>query len=123
MKASIRQQVHEKCNGRCGYCGTHIELKQMQVDHIQAKWHTVSEEDAKRDGIIKGSDDFENLMPSCRRCNKWKATFTIEQFRNEIQLQTQRLIRDSAGFRIAKDFGIIQTESKPVIFYFELNDN
>lgn len=31
-----RQQVYEKYNGRCGYCGKHIELKDMQVDHIIA---------------------------------------------------------------------------------------
>ncbi len=40
-----RQQVYDKCDGHCAYCGVEITLKQMQVDHIQPHWHTFTEQD------------------------------------------------------------------------------
>ena len=32
----IRQQVYEKCNGHCAYCGCELKYKDMQVDHIES---------------------------------------------------------------------------------------
>ena len=115
-----RQKVHDKCNGHCGYCGKEITLKQMQVDHIQAHWHNMSEEVAKRSGITKGTHDLDNLMPTCARCNKWKATWTVEQFRKEISLQVKRLNEYSSGYRLAKDFDLIDENQNEVVFYFEV---
>lgn len=115
-----RQKVYDKCNGYCGYCGKEITLKQMQVDHIQAHWHSMSESDAQRAGIIKGSHDLDNLMPACARCNKWKSTWTVEQFRREISLQVKRLNKYSPGYRLAKDFNLIDESLNEVVFYFEV---
>jgi len=64
-------------------------------------------------------DDVANLNPSCERCNRWKQTYSIEQFRKEIELQVERLRRTQAGFRLAEDFGIIQERNTAVVFYFE----
>ena len=115
-----RQKVYDKCNGHCGYCGKEITLKQMQVDHIQAHWHSMSESDAQRVGITKGSHDLDNLMPTCARCNKWKSTWTVEQFRREISLQVKRLNEYSPGYRLAKDFDLIDENLNEVVFYFEV---
>jgi 5-methylcytosine-specific restriction endonuclease McrA len=96
-----------------------ITLKQMQVDHIEPHWHTLTEQQAKKSGINKGSHDISNLNPSCSRCNKWKSTWTLEQFRDVVETSLDRLERDTPNFRLAKDYGLLTIQKKPVIFYFE----
>jgi 5-methylcytosine-specific restriction endonuclease McrA len=115
-----RQKVYDKCNGHCGYCGKEITIKQMQVDHIVAQWSTLSKEKSEKVGIIKGSDDFSNLMPTCTRCNKWKSTWNIEQFRREISLQVERLNKYSSAYRLAKDFDLVDENRNEVVFYYEV---
>lgn len=116
----LRQEVYEKCNGHCGYCGSEIDIKQMHVDHIQPKQRGWNEEAAAKINLVKGRDEIENFMPACKRCNLWKKTFSVDSFRREIELQTERLMRDKPGYRLALDFGLIKEEVKPVVFYFEL---
>jgi hypothetical protein len=43
----------------------------------------------------------------------------VEKFRKEIEAQILRLIRDSAGFRLASDFKLISLTNNKVIFHFE----
>jgi 5-methylcytosine-specific restriction endonuclease McrA len=114
-----REDVYSKCDGHCAYCGVEITLKQMQVDHIEPHWHTLTEQQAKKSGINKGSHDISNLNPSCSRCNKWKSTWTLEQFRDVVETSLDRLERDTPNFRLAKDYGLLTIQKKPVIFYFE----
>jgi 5-methylcytosine-specific restriction endonuclease McrA len=114
-----RQLVYDKCDGHCAYCGVEITIKQMQVDHIEPHWHTLTEQQAKKSGINKGTHDISNLNPSCSRCNKWKSTWTLEQFRNVVETSLDRLERDTPNFRLAKDYGLLTIQKKPVIFYFE----
>ena len=121
MKKELRERVFHKCNGYCAYCGKEITYKEMQVDHIEPKWHTFTEQQADRYKIIKGSDDFENLNPSCSRCNKWKSTYSLKQFRNVVQTSLVRLERDTPNYRLAKDYGLIVENNSPIVFYFEKN--
>jgi 5-methylcytosine-specific restriction endonuclease McrA len=114
-----RQQVYDKCDGHCAYCGVEITLKQMQVDHIQPHWHTFTEQQASQSKIVKGSHDLDNLNPSCARCNKWKSTYSVENFRKVVETSLERLERDTPNFRLARDYGLIKVIEKPVIFYFE----
>ncbi len=114
-----RQQVYDKCDGHCTYCGVEITLKQMQVDHIQPHWHTFTEQQASQANIVKGSHDLDNLNPSCARCNKWKSTYSVEHFRKVVETSLDRLERDTPNFRLARDYGLIEVIEKPVIFYFE----
>jgi len=114
-----RQQVYDKCDGHCAYCGVEITLKQMQVDHIQPHWHTFTEQQASQSKIVKGSHDLDNLNPSCARCNKWKSTYSVEHFRKVVETSLDRLKRDTPNFRLARDYGLIEVIEKPVIFYFE----
>jgi hypothetical protein len=107
MKKEIREKVWNKYGRHCSYCGEEMEYHQMQVDHIEPK----------RNG---GGNEIENLAPACRRCNKWKGTWSVEQFRTEIENQAQRLWERNGGFRLARDFQQIKiNEDFPVIFYFE----
>jgi 5-methylcytosine-specific restriction endonuclease McrA len=114
-----RQQVYDKCDGHCAYCGVEITLKQMQVDHIRPHWHTFTEQEASQAKIVKGSHDLDNLNPSCARCNKWKSTYSVENFRKVVETSLERLERDTPNFRLARDYGLIKVIEKPVIFYFE----
>ena len=114
-----RQEVHDKYDGHCAYCGKEITLKQMQVDHKEPIFRNSTDKELiwyKRD---RGTHDMDNLMPSCARCNRWKSTYTIEQFRNEIQLQIQRLNSYNNNYRMAKDYNLIQETNEPVVFYYE----
>lgn len=114
-----RNDVWLKCDKKCAYCGEEITIKQMQVDHIQPHWHTMTEEDAIRNKVVKGSHDMDNLNPSCARCNKWKSTYTLEKFREVIETSLDRLERDTPNFRLARDFGLLTTNKKRVVFFFE----
>lgn len=114
-----RQEVYDKYDGHCAYCGEEITIKQMQVDHIEPHWHTLTEQQAIRAKIVKGSHDMDNLNPSCARCNKWKSTYDLETFRKVVQTSIMRLERDTPNFRLARDYGLLEVKDKPVVFYFE----
>jgi 5-methylcytosine-specific restriction endonuclease McrA len=119
ISKEVRQIVYNKCGGHCAYCGGVITMKQMQVDHIEPYWHTLTEQQASKSKIKKGSNNLDNLNPSCARCNKWKSTYTLEQFRNVIETSLDRLKRDTPNFRLARDYNLLTITNIPVIFYFE----
>lgn len=114
-----RNDVWLKCGKKCAYCGKDITLKEMQVDHIEPHWHNLTEEQATRVRIVKGSHDISNLNPSCARCNKWKSTYSLESFREVVQSSISRLERDTPNFRLARDYGLLEVKEIPVVFYFE----
>lgn len=102
----VRFKVYEKYNGHCAYCGCELELKDMQVDHIESVyWYN-------------GANDIENYNPACRMCNFYKSTMPIEDFRKQLGKLTSGL-KDIFAYRLAKKYGLIQEVEKPVKFYFE----
>ena len=115
----LRVFVWNKYNGRCAYCGKEIDMKQLRIDHINPIWrgHDISKTHIY--GHERGTDNIENLNPSCARCNNWKHTWTVEEFRREIKLQVERLEKYQGGFRIAYDFNLLSKNHNDVIFYFE----
>ena len=52
-------------------------------------------------------------------CNRWKSTFSREEFRAEMAAQVERLRRDSAAFRMAERHGLVAVTGSPVVFWFE----
>jgi 5-methylcytosine-specific restriction endonuclease McrA len=114
-----REDVYLKYHGHCAYCGVEITIKQMQIDHIEPHWHTLTEMEAQKSKLKKGSHDISNLNPSCARCNKWKSTYSLEQFREVIETSLNRLERDTPNFRLARDFGLIHVKPSKIIFFFE----
>lgn len=101
-----RQAVYAKCGGRCAYCGTPIELKAMQVDHIHPK-------------VMGGTDDLTNLAPACRYCNNYKLFYPLEYFRKMIANQIELLRRNSMNFRTAERYGLVTPMPREIVFYFE----
>ena len=112
MAKANRTDIYNKFDGHCAYCGQGIEFKNMQVDHYwpQSRAHQKPDEDNNR---------FENLMPSCRKCNNFKSSMRPEEFRNELQKQVERL-RKKAQFDRALRFNQVEINEKPIAFYFEL---
>ena len=99
-----RLQVYEKYGGKCAYCGNHISLAEMQVDHIKPL-------------ALGGADDISNFAPACRICNYYKSTLTIEKFREQLGLLKGRLEKDFT-YRLALKYGLIRVFTKPVGFFF-----
>lgn len=103
-----RQEVYNKHNGHCAYCGKPITMKDMQVEHALAK----------RNG---GTDCIDNLMPSCRRCNHYKRAADIETFRNFLLGGLMERLMKIYIFRVALDYGMITINGWDKKFYFEKN--
>ena len=116
ISKKLREQVYQKYNGHCAYCGCELEIKDMQVYHVlsvaRAKW-------------IKDELDLnniDNLMPSCRSCNYYKDTCSIETFRKNLSTLMER-VRKQYIFRLAEKYGMVQEMNWDGKFYFEkVND-
>ena len=104
-----RQKVYEKYNGHCAYCGKPITIKDMQVDHILSK----------RNG---GTDDIDNLNPSCRMCNHYKRAADIETLRNCLLGGLIKRLMKIYIFRVALDYRMITINGWDKKFYFEKTD-
>lgn len=104
-----REAVYRKYDGRCAYCGNKIAYKDMQVDHFIPR----------RGYSEKGSDDIENLMPSCRRCNHYKRATPLELWRIFIQEIPMKLRNANYIYKVGLDYGLIIENEHPVVFYFE----
>ena len=116
ISKKLRQQVYEKYNGHCAYCGCKLELKDMQVDHIysvaKAKW--------KKEEI--DLNHIDNLMPSCRSCNYYKDTCSIDTFRKNLKTLIER-VRKQFIYRLAEKYNMVEEREWDELFYFEkIND-
>lgn len=109
ISKETRTKVYEKYGGRCAYCGKKIEYKDMQVDHLIPLGSYTQ----------NGTDDFENLMPACRRCNHYKRANSLESWRKMIEEIPHKLERDSYIYKVAVDYGLIEPKPHKVVFYFE----
>ena len=107
FSAKVRQQVYDKCNGHCAYCGCELDIKDMQIDHVQSLyWHN-------------GSNEMDNLLPACRSCNHYKGSSTLENFRKNLEHMPQVLMRDCVTYKIATRYGLVIPNEQKVVFYFE----
>lgn len=73
----------------------------MQVDHFNSVY------------AYDGKNEIENYMPSCRQCNFYKSTGTIEQFRQNLKETMWEALKKTFQYRM-----MIKYE-----FYFEEHEN
>ena len=106
-----RQIVYDKYNGHCAYCGCRIGLSEMQVDHIMPKRRGHNSTDA-------GTDDIENLNPSCRTCNYYKGMGTPDELRKRLHAIIP-MARRPVVFRLAERYGMVEVKEWDGKFYFE----
>jgi 5-methylcytosine-specific restriction endonuclease McrA len=111
-----RTELKHKFGGKCAYCGCELGEK-WHADHVKAIYRN-SQADA---GMDRPENEIENnYFPACPPCNLFKAVWTVEQFRKEIQPQVSRARAYSGNFRVAERFGLIEEIKKPVVFWFEI---
>ena len=106
-----RQQVYEKCGGRCAYCGCEIPFKGFNVDHVLCLRNF--------EYMDESIDTIANMFQSCRSCNQYKSTYDLETFRKMLSGIPKRLARDVSTYNIAVRFGLVEEHNKPIQFYFE----
>lgn len=82
-----------------------IDYKDMQVDHIKAKY-------------AGGADELDNYNPACRMCNFYKGTMDIDHFRDQLKLVRERLHKVYI-YRLSLAYGLIQEKDNNIEFYFE----
>lgn len=76
-----RQQVWDKTNGRCWYCGTGLVVS---PEGAAGKAGTIGNWFALDHAVPRsqgGSNDVNNLLPCCWSCNSSKRHKTIEEYR------------------------------------------
>lgn len=112
-----RELVKNKFDGRCAYCGIDLPEKGWCADHVIA----IRRRGKKGKCLKPHLDNIDNMYPSCRPCNNFKHTFTIERFRHELEQQIERARLYSVNFRMAEKFGMIKLRQRKlkVVFYFE----
>lgn len=124
MKKSEREIVFNKYGGKCAYCGTNL-VKGWHVDHLEAiERKSVYDRGKGRfipDGTCRRPENetMSNYMPSCASCNINKHSMPLESFRDLITGFIKSLNRDSTQYKIAKRYGLVQEDIKPIVFYFE----
>ncbi|WP_075810255.1 HNH endonuclease [Clostridium perfringens] len=102
----VREEVYKMYDGHCAYCGCELEYKDMQVDHVESLyWYN-------------GANDISNYKPTCRMCNFYKSTFTLEEFRKEL-LKIRERLEKVFVYRLSRKYGLIEEIDKKIKFYFE----
>lgn len=149
MKKSDRELVFNKYSGRCAYCGCtlekgwHIdEIKPVRRKRklIPAGWfnkitglprlkHEVAYNNPDfewkvdryvADGVMHPENfHIDNQNPACASCNINKHSMSLEEFRKLIQGFMKHLNEINTQYKIAKRYGLVKEDIKPVVFYFE----
>lgn len=113
-----RKKVFDKFNGHCAYCGCDLELNKFQVDHVQPMRRGDSDNDLKYWKIKRGTNDIDNLFPTCRSCNAIKSSRTPDVWKECIKDYPDMLLRDNATFRLLVRIGLI-TINEGFEYYYE----
>ena len=114
ISKKIREQVYQKFDGHCAYCGCELEYKDMQVDHIESIYRAV-----ENGHFYSKVDNISNYNPSCRSCNFYKGTKTLDRFREDIEESLERNLQRNFNYKMLLKYGLIQRNMHPVKFYFE----
>jgi len=61
----------------------------------------------------------ENQMPACQSCNINKHSLSLEEFRSLIEGFMNHLNNLNTQYKIAKRYGLVKEDIKPIVFYFE----
>lgn len=108
----VRQQVYNKYYGHCAYCGCTLDIKDMQVDHLESVYSASMQQK-------EVNDTLDNYMPSCRACNFYKGTMTLKQFRSHLLNTLQDTCRASFQVKLAMKYGMLNYKPWDGEFYFE----
>lgn len=131
MKKKDREIIFNKYGGKCAYCGEPLQ-KGWHIDELKPIRRNYNEDYDynKRKWIRKNTGclhperlTMQNQMPSCASCNINKHSGSLEDFRKLISGFMHHLNNISTQYKIAKRYGLIKEEIKPIVFYFETFNN
>ena len=116
-----RQQIYEKYKdstgqNHCAYCGKVLKsIKDMQVDHIISKsqYRFIPRQDKFP------INDISNLAPTCRRCNHYKRSESLENFRTFLLGNLHERLAKLYTVRVGIDYNIVKLIPWDKKFYFE----
>jgi len=115
MRKELREKVFDKYDGHCAYCGCKLQMKDMQVDHIDSQYLTR----LKNEKVI---ETIETLNPSCRQCNFYKGTLSIEGFRRSLANILQKSVQKPFQFKLALKYDMVSVKEWDKKFYYENGD-
>ena len=116
-----RAELKQKFDGNCSYCGEELG-ERWDADHfipIKRNWIIKDGKQIFTDSINPENDTIENMMPSCKSCNKDKSSLSIEDWRSMIKNKVACLNRDSTTYQKAKRYGLVVETDIDVVFYYE----
>jgi len=144
-----RNLIFNKYGGRCAYCGCElekgwhvdeIEPVRRKMKYIPAGFfNKITGEPKQRHERANDNPEFEwregrykfdgyehpenltieNQNPACASCNINKHSGSLEDFRNLIAGFMKHLNGVNTQYKIAKRYGLVTENEKPVVFYFE----
>lgn len=119
-----REIIFNKYGGKCSYCGDELQ-KGWHVDELlPVKRNHKYDKDKQKfvwDGTYQHPErlNIDNQMPSCPSCNINKHNGSIDEFRSLITGFMKHLNEVNTQYKIAKRYGLVKEEIKPIVFYFE----
>lgn len=108
----VRQQVYDKYDGHCAYCGCALKMSEMQVEHVQSKF-------LSKIHSQEVDNSLDNLMPSCRQCNFYKNVSGLEGFRRKLNTILRFSCKRDFVVRLAIKYGFLKESDWDGRFYFE----
>lgn len=113
----IRLELHNRYNQKCAYCGCELAYKDMQIDHINSVYVN---NDLHNNMTEEEMYSVSNLMPSCRQCNFYKSTMSIDDFRTRLTTTLMDNLKKNFNYKMALKYGMVTEDIQPIRFYFEV---
>lgn len=120
-----------KFGGKCAYCGVELQEKGWHADHVKAVVRDGGWGYCPRSGGVKWittgellnpeNDHYENLFPSCAKCNILKASGTPEDLRKALSYFAESIprIQNYSHVHHLMRFQKLSIDTTPVVFWFE----
>lgn len=115
-----RQEVWNKTNGHCWYCGVQLIVRDEYDPNsrlLSAQWFVI---DHVTPRTLSGDHDMDNLVPACLICNSTKNNKTLEQYRLYIAMREVGMpyfTREQIAWLESQGFKFVDVE--PIQFWAE----
>ena len=109
MQQRTRFKIFKRDNFRCQYCGRTSDETVLEVDHITPR-------------SVGGTDDLNNLITSCRECNRGKSNIEILSSYESIENAIYKELSDVGSRKATVNSKIHALETELLNLYLENKD-